>query len=693
MISTNTTIVDRRSQRELRRTICLGTRDSPGLCDGQLILTQKGGDRRYASITEFVCAQTDATVAEWKAALGLAAELSNPFAGQVIEVEDASPDCCLGLLALALRLSGQALSARWIEYAHLWELGDVHTTGDAAESFGALQSALTHAEFKAGGADVEALDRAFRLGMAYAEGLVRVDADPAKLPRTLGAPANDQLHALHRRAHACLAFEHTIYRRVIESATKVQLAVDLAPGPTDEPAGVQHRTLVDGLIFSEVELTGALKVFARTDRTSPSGNGYALMALHRPDEAMTGNDMSVSVDPTSHLSLAALWRELELREEAAWSAFAATPGGRARPRDKVRSLVSHGRLSQSTAPSNEPWWDDHGRVTLVAAPRAVECDGKTMPGTRLGWSDVKAALWACYAPEFGLRVRPRGSTAEGGSLLKLRDSAERLDGDSGPVLADLERTAGQHPLIAVWSPTLAAACAAQLDGASVRIDALPPPDAYDMVEGRGGIVVVARGGVMLLALNQDGAFPAAELKRAVSEVATTLASVARIETMRSEKGSGIRDLVRKAVQSGGNDDKREALRKIYHAKLAVREAWDTAQSFETDSLVRRVRESCEARWGARERLDRVVAEIEELEEMVVSSSGVRSDSLLNLLAIYALPASVFGNLLGGLLILEQGNYQGVSIAVITIYLGLVAIFSGALWLLSWRTTQSWRLDR
>ncbi|MGD9882420.1 MAG: hypothetical protein AB7U95_20095 [Reyranella sp.] len=691
MISPDTTIVDRRSHLELSRTIFLGTRDRPGLDTGQLVLSQKGGDPRHASITEFVCAQTNATIAEWKLALGLALDPSRPFADQVIEVEDVSPDTCLGLVALALRLAGRGVPTRWIDYARFWELGDVHATGHADRSFGALQSALTHAQFKAMGGSAEALDGAFRIGMVYTERLVALDVDPAKLPRTLSVPRSDPLFGLHSRAQTCLAFERAIYRRLVSSATQVQLAVDVGLGI----AGAKHQVLVDGLIFSEIELTGALKVFARTDHTSPSGNGYGLMALHRPEEAMTGYDMAVSVDPTAQLSLAALWDELERREEAAWAAFAARPGGYARPRDRVRPLASHARSHSPTEPSNEPWWDNNGDLTLVAAPRALEINGVRSPGTRLVWSDVKEAIWTCYAPHFGLRVRPRGSTIDDDHALTQlpSDYFRSLGRESGLVLADLERTGAQRNQIAVWSPTLAAACAAMIDGAAVELDTLPSPDAYDVIEGRDGIVVVARRGLLLLRLDPGGAFPANELRRVVGEVATTVISVGRLEAMRSARGSGIRELVRKAVESGGDAYKRDALRAIYRAKLSAREAWDTAQHFETDSLVRRVREACEARWGARERLDRAIAEIDELEEMVVSSSEVRANGLLNKLAIFGLPASVFGNLLGGLLLVDKQEFLGISRPVAVGYVVFVALGIFALALLSWKTTRSWRLDK
>ena len=133
-------------------------------------------------------------------------------------------------------------------------------------------------------------------------------------------------------------------------------------------------------------------------------------------------------------------------EEEKWQIFADTPDGFPRPRGKGndRLLNSHKRTKGEILPCHQPWWDEKGDLTLVAAPRFIEHGGKRDLGSRLSWSDVKHAIWKCYAPTMGLRVRAQGTD---GPSLKLtddtdavRDLRKPLNYESGIKIVDIERS-------------------------------------------------------------------------------------------------------------------------------------------------------------------------------------------------------------------------------------------------------------
>jgi hypothetical protein len=262
---------------------------------------------------------------------------------------------------------------------------------------------------------------------------------------------------------------------------------------------------------------------------------------------------------------------------------------------------------------------------------------------------------------------------------------------SGLSIVDAVRFDGHENDVILWSSTLSAACAAFLEYGVATIDNLLPASAFDQIEERGGMIFVTERGAMLIGLSGDEQFPGEELRRAAKDVAQTVACAARLETAIRDK---IRKLVETAITGGADDVRRPALKEIYLAKLSAREGWDIAKRTETDNLVRRFRALCEERWQAKQRIDAALAEIAELEAMVRSSSEVRANTILNKLAVYGFPLSVFGNLLGGLLIVDQsGKFSAVSIAVPIAYIVLVGIGIGALSLVSRRESRLWHIDR
>lgn len=681
MLLQGVTVLERYAHGSQKATIHVGIGDAGGLRERRLSLSKKDSSGALKSVTRYVATRSLEEIDLWRRELAIGADASAPLKGQTIVVEDAAPDTCLALITLAKRLSDEGIPETWLDYVDRWEQGYVDTTGEPKCSYGALLSALVHPEMQQTGSIVGALT----VGIDYTAGLIKLGLDPSCLPRVLRSDS-EALHRLHGNAHSRLAQEEIVFRRVLESATKVQLAVHLV--------GSRRRALVDAVLFSEIEWTSTLKNFLRSDQRSFTGRGYELQALYRPSLEGTGNDLTVSTDPAANLSLKALWVELERTEEERWAEFAKSPGGFARPRDETRNRVlpSHRDAPTPIAPCHQPWYEEMGKASIVAAPRYVEAEGRRIPGSRLNWTDVKAAVWKCYSPVNGLRLKSRGTAGKG---VKLTDATSEngylrreLSSASGLHIVDAVRADHVEDDVVVWCPSASAACAAFVETGSATIDKLPPTTAFDQIEERGGMVFVTENGVMILTLAGDQSFPADDLARAAADVGLTVACAVELEgAIRSQ----IRDLVQVAVSSGGDDKRRRALKEIYAAKLRGRTIWDHARRAETDDLVRRFRTLCEERWGARQRLDAALAEIGELESMVVSSSEVSANALINRLAIYGLPFSVAGNLLGGLLQFDNGQYKGVSIHVLIVYLLLTAAGIVGLRFVSGVVRRNWRL--
>lgn len=141
-----------------------------------------------------------------------------------------------------------------------------------------------------------------------------------------------------------------------------------------------NRLAVSGIFIETDMVTSIQKVFLRNDTKSPTGDGYALMAVYNATAKGSGNDIVISVDPIKNIYLEALWKKLEREEDILWN------GGR--PKDFPRPLKSY---PENNGP-NQPWWDDLGSYTLIAAPKMVGDEY----GRRVGWKRVKQLIKQLY---------------------------------------------------------------------------------------------------------------------------------------------------------------------------------------------------------------------------------------------------------------------------------------------------------
>ncbi|WP_137134454.1 hypothetical protein [Rhizobium sp. FKY42] len=591
-------------------------------------------------------------------------------------------------------MAGRNLPEDWIEFASDWEQGYTSRGVDVDGMAGALLNALTHAMYDSKIGSDPAVSDTFRpvltSAIDYLAGLIAADADPWSIPRRLPSSAGTRASNLHEVAHASLARERSHYARALASALKVQLSVPIA--------GTKRRMDLDAVFMTEVEFTGMLKVLLRRDTTAPLGRGYPIWGLYRPTLSGTGFDMTISTDPAVGIDLKRLWIEIELAEEKAWFEYEEMRGpAYGRPREPVRSsMYSFKEEPPICVPSREPWWEGRPLYSLIAAPKSVVIGEERLPGTRLEWSQILELIWQLYAPVQNLPLRRYEKPDESAwHLLNSPPAAARrvlvnARTELYGVRLCLSPTTDGAPI--AWSPVVAASLAAFVDVGRVDMARLPTANEFDVIEARGGIIIVTSRGMLLLEVASGADFPLRELDRAARDVAATLDCARAIADHIDDT---IRPLVIKAIDTGSSTYKRKALKAIYGAKLKARQAWAQSARFEEDVLVRQFRELCERRWNGFGRLTAALDEVAELESMVVSSSDVRAAATLNAIAVVGFPLSICGNLLGGLLIAneELRSVDGVVWPVLGIYLVASAVILAIVWAAAKISDRQWQPDR
>jgi hypothetical protein len=261
---------------------------------------------------------------------------------QRIFVEDFSVDTILSIWIFLHKKSNHDIPKNvlnWINYACKWEKGDTTTTGKAFESYGCLQNALV-LNMK-NHVPLEILTQS----LAFLSTLIRQKTDPAKIGKLTN-------NTTYRQAYESLEKEYKKYQSLLHDNEIIKLFIPHKE--SGEPIELSG-------IFIETEIISSIqKVFLRNDEEySPTHNGFAFMAVYNAKAEGTGNDIVISVDPLKNVHLKSLWSALEKEENLLW--------GKSRPRDNPRPLKSY---PHNNGP-NEPWWDDMGKYTLIAAPKKV----------------------------------------------------------------------------------------------------------------------------------------------------------------------------------------------------------------------------------------------------------------------------------------------------------------------------------
>lgn len=438
--------------------IGLGARQTQN-ADGACILNYKGpgaeGNRdaavHFNSVSEYVARGSDQTWALWRANLpqGLADI-------QRIVVEDLSLDTCFALILWVDRLGQPTLTeekvANWISYVTAWEGGHYRDAGSSPRaSVACVASLLGHSYLHA-----KDIQPGLMACCEFLGSLLQSSDHPQKV-------VFDPSDMHYRRAMGRYSYEEAQHRLVVQNSTQCQLLIPTKAG--------SEKVLTDAIFLQESNPSAILKVLLRNDQESSwTARGFAFLAMYRPAEKLHGNDITLSVDPDTNLTLERLWTALETLENERW--------GDSRPKGAPRHLEAYRTY---TGPQTDQPWYDGGDWTLVAAPKSVLVNGALVDGSRLSWpDDVLPLLWKLYSPI------PEAA----------RVMAKEL-GNSGKHFALVEWESGASLEIAE-SPTFLAWLASLSMAKQVKspLD-LPRSQTFEVLRLAGGLALVHRDGVTL----------------------------------------------------------------------------------------------------------------------------------------------------------------------------------------------------
>jgi len=620
-----------------QRGICLNDKGIQVDCSAQR--------QAWIGVTALAMAPGQDLLAQWQRAVGNDAAPTRFFRRFTLVVEDASPDSCLGLVALLATLNGlpsDFLPPAWIRYVSDWERGASRVT-DPYFAWGPLLAALAHGicdidVFSTGrehpirnapqGID-QGIGEAWLACLRFTVTLLRAGSPPDPIE----APANCPQAA---RARAFLHYEQQVYRQTLEQAQLLQLLL-----PMSGPDG--RYKVIDACLLEETVLTGATKIFLRNDRAHTwIGDGFGLMAVHRPALAGSGDDIVISVDPDLGVHLGDLWRTLEGLEDVAWQGE--------RPSNDSRELASYPdrRRPETGKPSpDQPWWDERGSYGLLAAPRRL-ADGRL--GSRLDWrNDVLVALWTCYRPDRLVDV-----ICGDGELIPLTDCRPEPIGNTGKMFLLLRWPTGdrlpagtglRHREPILLTPTLQRCLAvllrpdtADAAGGSALAD-LPPVDGFDFLQVSGGYVLTDRRGVVLL--DDWQSTPLCE-----SVVMAETRQAAERLTLLEDTGSGARRMLSQLhdwISQGRwrRLGRMRTLDRLSEIKIRIREGLTATASVSDDPRIAAFRHALERRWGVATELETIEHTLDEMEQTLRSYAELKSGRLINFLTVFGFPLALF----------------------------------------------------
>lgn len=622
------------------------------------------------SVTDMVIDAPPDLVQSWIAAVAGATAPSNFFERFCLVTEDASPDSCFGVLALLARLNGVPAAefpTAWIHYIRAWERGDATLGTSPSTSYGCIHDALVHGHIE------EDPTRAWLEAMRLLVQLLAQRQEP------LDISTNDPFPALIS-ALALLDSERQIYEDSLRHTTPLQLAVPMRDLP-------DRSRLVDAYIADEVVPIGSLKVFARNDRThSFLKRGFSVMAIHRPGAEGSGNDMTISADTRVGIEFRELWTVLEAMEDKLWAG--------ARPCDSPRDIVSYrhgsarGQRSDGTNSPNEPWWDDHGRYSLLAAPMRLASGGSRRVGplgSKLGWPDVLEALWTTYQPFRHVKLRAgaeavkRDGPAEESELRALAECFPDDADLSGQATYSIDGetwqpASGLRLYVAGWyqrsntdlefrpTPTLCRYLAACIDRplsepAPIRLRDLPSIGSFTAVEFASGLAVITNNGAFVLDAGRSSKLPIASLQHEFYKVA---GMKRQVETNMKRVTELLKDT---QAYVDGESVGLSDLQLLHRLSLEQIKATLTIHRAEVDASpqeARQFRRALLTHWSIDGRLEGLAATIGQVRELFQSHADLEVGRGFNFLQTYGLPLVVAASLFGSAFAAIRSDFSGIN---------------------------------
>ena len=606
--------------------------DQPFIVINNKITSHRFGGS-YPSVARMLWVSDDKRLAAWSQCPAPSTGPGEALAAMRLVVEDASPDSVLGVILLLMRIAGLSMAAEmetWVTAVDAWkESGNVDCP---ATSWCALGAALAHSHFPVG-KTIEAAD----YGRAWTD-MLRFTATCMLAGDAPDAVVRRPQFALWQLAETALDQEHALYLDWLQHATKLQLALPIV--------GMEDRSLmVDALLITEDQPTGATKVYYRNDQVNaPLGKGFTLAAQYRA-AADPGNRYTITVDTRRGVHLRPLWDELERREEAAWKG-----AGQRRPNANPRVLEDVNDHDQWV---DQPWYLNKN-ASLIGDPYRQTGGG---PGSRLSWEEVQDAIWTVFNPLNGIRVRcdttgemvPIGELqpAEAAPHKKHLLLAHWSDGSSDPGVRAL-------PTAEIVPRFLAALIGRGQNRRMPRLSDLPQPGSWTQVSLRGGFAIVTTAGLFVL---NDWRSEQLELDPIRKTFTTAAVLDHKLQELQTKEVERLAKEVQSALAGRRNNKKLETLAHraaIIAAQMAGLRGSDASPP--TDLEVLQVWDALSTCWGLERRLAALEAEVQSIETSVRSVERAHASRVMKFVGVFGLPVTA-----GASLCVPVGQFIAVSI--------------------------------
>lgn len=591
-------------ERATHNQIVLGSGDALDATLQGIVVNWKGTGCQ--SNTEFIARIDETTVTGWRDHLSDAERLQGVQAG----VEDLAPDTCLSFIYLFARLNGADpadFPPEWVDYANRWEQGDVTTTGKPLESWGCLLSALGHSYLQrvpvAGNAPAQLntgqLKAGFVVCVRFTLGLLLNSCQPDQVVRS-DAGSLDEYH----QALALVDYERKVYLQALQHAERIQLLMPLRDS--------SRKVLFDVFIASDLALTGTIKSFIRNDAEHPwIGTGFPLMVLYRPSERGTGNDITISADPSSRITLKALHQEIEKLERDRW-----VKNGKNRPKDHPRPGYAW----------NEPWYLEPTNQSLIGAPHWL-VKGE-QHGSELGWNDVMSVLWRLYNPARDLQV-------EQVRKMPAQEKVGDPNRSSGPVKPPRKQfravkwVHGGVEQSIVLSPTMKRYLMAKglRSGAAqpaIEMNDLPHEMSFDFLALPGGFALIHREGTYLMDDSSRESFDVDSYVREFEEADTRCQVLAEVGQALKDKSALLNKLSSQSSMIARSSKDRISLEALLAKRALLMATMLDTTPRATDMHAAKFRKLLEKRYGIASQLEQYYALLGELEARLKRDADARS---------------------------------------------------------------------
>ena len=556
----------------------------------------------FSSVSALVQGADPALKQQWRQ------RLSGTQALRKIVVEDFSLDTCYALLMFGALIDQTETQApephAWLDYVNAWEMGRHLDGGDVNRSAACLFTALGHSflpEDMEGIACNNFVAQGMFACLNFLQQLQIAQANPLS--------GIDRLEsAEYARALGQLAHEQQMYRLALQRSQRCQLLVPLREST--------RRLIVDALFLTEVQPSGILKILARTDRDNTwTQQGFGLLAIHRPQERGTGNDMVISLDPANGAELGEVWRLLEQQENDLWAGE--RPRTNPRPLNSYKDPQNPARLLPE-AP-DQPWYDGGGNYGLLAAPKRMPtCEA----GSKLNWrTQVSATVWkSCFLnPVYALVQTLPTAPPDTNTGIYKRIIAMRCADNSKDHGLRHERAILETPSFQAWL-----AAQSMLEHPVNTPYDLPSSESFEIQRLGSVDVLVSRSGVTLFDWSESSAHMQPALQVAEKVASASHAYCGFLEQNAGRLTQWMHELVDISGKRKSKRNQHNWTHELMQVKVQALTALSNSTLLESDFNLNELSMHLQRIWGLSDQRSELMGLIDQIDELMRQAISLRS---------------------------------------------------------------------